>query len=200
MVLKRMSKILPGFLIFALWLAGCNKPAAPAAALPAGDAVQQKLQALAGSGATDCGRVKSQQDASQLQSASNCAMDAAKSKHPFFVAYEMPGLTVAMAGNSEGQLFSVQSSAPDNASQGAAAQLSSEPCPSALRVAQSGRVTCMVPGSMGAMGSMGSNPHGGISMPPMGSNPHGGMGMPPAGTLNPHDDGTMQSGHAKTTP
>jgi len=59
-------------------------------------AVQQKLQELAGTGATDCGRVKSQ-DSSVVQPASDCAMKAAEGKQAFYVAYDLPGLTTAVA-------------------------------------------------------------------------------------------------------
>jgi hypothetical protein len=135
------------------------------------DAVQQKLQELSGSSATDCGRVRTLAP-EPTQKASDCAMSAAKDKHAFLVSYEMPGLTVGYAGNSQGKLFSVQSEQPQTA--GAQAEVKSGPCPAELRLAQSGRVTCMPPGSMGGTGA---NPHG--AMPPAtGQNPHdGGSGM-----------------------
>src|SRR5208337_497817 len=100
-----MQKALIGFVIVALLLAGCDKSPTPAVSSAAsGDALQRKLQELAGNGATDCGRLKSQtQD--QMAAASTCAMGAAKKKQAFYVAYELPGLIVALAGNSDGKLF-----------------------------------------------------------------------------------------------
>lgn len=167
-----------------LALTGCKKSSAPAGSAKSGDAVQQKLQEDAGSGATDCGRLNSQAP-DQMKTASDCAMQAAKSKHPFYVAYDLPGMTVAVAGNAEGKLFSVNSQKPEN-EQGGATEVKSEPCPAELRIAQSGRVTCFPLGSFG--GAMGASPHGGaMGMPPAtGENPHGSMAVPPAGTPNPH--------------
>jgi hypothetical protein len=146
------------------------------------DPVQQKLQDTAGQGATDCGRVKSlSQD--QIKTASDCAINAAKDKHAFYVAYDMPGLTVGVAGNSQGKLFAIQSEPPENAPVGAKAEVKSTPCPGDLRVANSGRVTCMTPGSgMGTVG--GANPHGGMP-PATGENPHGGISMPSLDAAKP---------------
>ena len=160
-------------------------PAAPASS--SGDVVTQKLQQLAGDGANDCGRVKYQPQGAPdaTRNASNCAMQAAQGKRPFFVAYEMPGLTVGVAGNREGKLFSLQS---EQSPAGKSAEVKSGPCTAALRVAESGRVTCMARGAMPA--SSGSTPHGGMTMPPT-QNPHGSMGMPPPGTPNPHGGGVQ---------
>jgi len=151
-----------------------------------GDAVTQKLRQLAGEGASDCGRVKYQPQGAPeaTRNASNCAMQAAQGKRPFFVAYEMPGLTVAVAGNREGKLFSLQS---EQSQAGTPAEVKSGPCTAELRVAESGRVTCMARGAMPG----GSSPHGGMTMPPA-QNPHGGMSMPPPGTPNPHSGGMQQ--------
>ncbi len=154
-----------------------NQPAA-VAATGSNDGVSQKLKEIAGSGATDCGRLTTQA-ADQTQKASDCAMGAAKGKQAFYVAYDMPGLTVGVAGNKDGKLFAVQS---EQAQPGATAEVQSTPCPAELRVAQSGRVTCMSPGSgMGSMG--GGNPHGGGVGPATGASPHGGgmMSMPDLG-------------------
>jgi hypothetical protein len=155
-----------------------------------GDAVSQKLRGLAGSGATDCGRVTSLAP-DQTQKASECAMQAAKEKHAFYVGYDMPGLSVGYARNSQGKMYSVQ--AEDS---GGKSEATSVPCPAELRVAQSGRVTCMKPGSMGGSGA---NPHGGMP-PATGANPHGGgmMNIPDLGTPN-----TTQPAHppaGKTPP
>lgn len=162
-------------------LTACNsaKPAAtttpsPAASHPAAtaaspnDAVTSKLTELAGSGATDCGRLTSLSPG--LKTASDCALNAAHQKHAFTVAYDMPGLTVGVAGNAQGKLFSV-SAQPDASGAVQPANIKTTDCPAELRVAQSGRVTCFAAGSMG-MGSSGANPHA----------------MPPAapGTPNPH--------------
>ncbi len=153
-----------------------NQPAV-AAATTTSDGISQKLKEIAGSGATDCGRVGTQA-ADQTQQASDCAMGAAKAKHAFYVSYDMPGLTVGVAGNKDGKLFAVQS---EQAQAGGTGEVQSTPCPSELRVAQSGRVTCMTPGSgMSTMG--GGNPHGGMG-PATGASPHGGgmMDMPDLG-------------------
>jgi hypothetical protein len=176
--------ILPFALVL---LVGCNKASSPAASVrPSGDAVQQALQQDAGSGATDCGRLSSQAP-DQLKKASDCAMQAAQAKQPFYVAYDMPGLTVAVAGNSEGKLYFVSS----NQGEGGQPEVKNGPCEAALRVAQSGRVTCVSAASFG----MGMNPHG--EMPAGMANPHtGGMTMPPPGTPNPHEGGSgMETSH-----
>jgi hypothetical protein len=151
-------------------------PISPPPAASAKDAVAAKLAELAGSGATDCGRTKAL-SGPEMQAAADCAMKAAKAKHAFTVAYDMPGLTVGIAGNAQGKMFSL-SATPDASGAVPAASLKPLDCPAELRVAQSGRVTCVPAGAMG-MGSSGANPHGGAS-------PHG--SMPPAmpGTPNPH--------------
>jgi hypothetical protein len=198
-----MKKVLLGIVIVALSLANCDKSLTPPASSgTSGDALQRKLQELAGNGANDCGRLKSQ-DQTQLEAASTCAIGAAKKKQAFYVAYELPGLIVALAGNSDGKLFSVQQEQPEKATSGNTAELTAAPCPSELRIAQSGRVTCTPLGSMGGGSMGGANPHGGMSMPPGGAaSPHGGMSMPPGGTPNPHGGaGTdLPTGHAKSTP
>ena len=85
-------------------------------------------------------------------------MQANQAKHPFYVAYDMPGMTIGVAGNASGQIFSVQN-------QGTGA-LTAGACPSQLRVAASGRVTCFAPGDMGSMGG------GHTAIPPGMPNPH----------------------------
>jgi hypothetical protein len=171
-----MYKLLFAVIISAALLSGCNKSGAPAgaatgasASAPAGkgDAVDQNLQKLAGS----------------------------EAKQPFYVAYDMPGMSVGIAGAADGKLYSVNYSAeaykPDENLKG---QLSEEnhvltmPCPAALRVAQSGRVTCFP-----AASATGSNPHGGgmggmMAAPPGTENPHGSMSTTP-GASNPHAGG-----------
>src|SRR5579862_4968680 len=111
------------FFFLAICVSGCSKgssPAATAAVAPSAapavasseakaDGVQQKLADFAGGSATDCGRLSSQAD-DQMKAASACAMDAAQGKHPFYVAYDLPGMTVGVAGNAEGKLFTVQAS------------------------------------------------------------------------------------------
>ncbi len=163
----------------------CQKSPQPAAsettASANADAVGRTLQQAAGSGAINCGRVKSQAP-NEIKPASDCAMNAAQKKQAFYVAYDMPGLTVGVAGNSEGKLFSVMS---EQVGGSAPTEAKAEPCPAELRVAGSGRVTCMAPPPAGGMIG-GSNPHGGMSMPPaMGENPHGAVGTKP-GVANPH--------------
>ncbi len=177
-------------------LAACNKNPNPSSntATKSNDAVQQKLVSLAGNSAKDCGRLKTQ-DPGPYQTAGDCALQAAKAKQPFYVAYELPGLVVGVAGNAEGKLFSVQG----QQGEGQNAGVTDSPCPAELRLAQSGRVTCFTAGSMGGMGMGEGNPHGGaMTMPPAtGSSPHGGMGTPPAGTPNPHAGTATSPSHPK---
>jgi hypothetical protein len=165
---------------------GCNKTPAGvsgSAAKPA-DAVQKQLLEVAGSSATDCGRFPVQTADAQLKAASECAMQAAQSKKAFYVGYDMPGMTVAVAGDSGGKLYSVQVQERGT--------VSTEPCPSEVRVAPSGRVTCFAPGQFSG-GAMGGDPHSGMPIPGAGGagssgmiNPH--AVIPPAseGTPNPH--------------
>lgn len=149
-------------------LSACSKTPAPTASPNAGssshspDALQQKLQEYSGAAATDCGRLSVQASADQSKAASDCALQASQSKHPFHVAYDMPGMAIGVAGNAEGKLFTVQSQGT-----GPSATLTSGDCPSQLRVASSGRVTCFAPGDMGSMGA------GHAAVPPGMSNPHG---------------------------
>lgn len=89
-------------------------------------------------------------------------MQASQSKHPFYVACDMPGTAVGVATNAEGKLFTVQSQGT-----GPSATLTSGDCPSQLRVASSGGVTCFPPGDMSSMGG------GHATVPPGMSNPHG---------------------------
>ena len=124
-------------------------PSAAASSSPASpDAVQQKLQEYSGAGATDCGRLNVQATADQSKTAAYCAMQASQGKHAFYVAYDMPGMAIGVAGNAAGKLYTVQSQGA-----GSSAAVSSGDCPSQLRIASSGRVTCFAPGDMGGMGS-----------------------------------------------
>ena len=161
-------------------LAACNKSSAPASSAdgPAKqDAVQQKLQQYAGASPTDCGRIDIHATQEQAKAAGDCAMQASQSKHAFYVAYDMPGMTVGVAGNSDGKLFTVKSEGTD-----AAANLTGGDCPSQLRVASSGRVTCFAPGDMGSMGTG-----------------HG-IGATPSGTSNPHAAGGTTNPHGGANP
>lgn len=162
-------------LIAAACLTGCKKspPPQPTSA-KTGDAVDLKLKGFAGAGATDCGRLDIGAGNQQLTGASDCATKAAHDKHPFYVAYDMPGMSTGVAGNSEGKLFAVQL-------QGMGA-VASGPCPAEMRIAKSGRVTCFIPGTMGLTPSA-ADPHSGIAM-----NPGGGqnaMGIPQPMTPSP---------------
>jgi len=156
------------------FLAACNKsattsssPSSPSqtTSTPSStkqpDAAQQKLQDFAGASAANCGRLDVQATADQSKAASDCAMQANQSKHAFFVAYDMPGMVVGVAGNAEGKLYSVQSQG-----EGPSAAVTAGDCPSQLRVAASGRVTCYAPGDMGMMGG------GHTAIPPGMPNPH----------------------------
>lgn len=140
------------------------------------DAVQQKLLEYAGGSATDCGRLNVQASPDQSKAASDCALQANQKKHPFYVAYDMPGMAVGIAGNAEGKLFTVQSQGT-----GLSASLTSGDCPSQLRVASSGRVTCFAPGQMGSMGPSHA------AMPAGVPNPHF------SGAKNPHTSGAPPS-------
>ncbi len=180
---KRMQRSLIVAVMGLAVLTACTKKSSPSESTKSGDAVQQQLQQSAGNGATDCGRLQSQAP-DQLKKASDCALQAAQGKKPFYVAYDMPGMTVGVAGNSEGKFFYVSAQGGEN---GAAPDVKSGPCEADLRIAQSGRVTCFAPGSMGPAG--GVNPHSGGGMSTGTQNPHeGGMMMPP-GTPNPHEGG-----------
>lgn len=154
------------YVIFLACLTACNKTQAPASsandsAKP--DAIQQKLQEYAGSSAANCGRLDVHATEAQSKTASECALQASQSKHAFYVAYDMPGMTIGVAGNSEGKLYTAQSQGT-----GASTNLTGGDCPAQLRVASSGRVTCFSPGDMGGMGAG----HGGGAMPSDVSNPH----------------------------
>jgi hypothetical protein len=164
-------------LVIAAASLGCSKSSTPSAssANPT-DPVERKLQDIAGSGATNCGHFKSQA-LDQMDAAGRCGMQAAQQKRPFYVAYEMPGMIVALAGTAEGKLFSVQ------ANPSAPGGLASVPCPAELRMAPSGRLTCYAPGTF-PMGA-GADSHSGMTMPPsVGGNSHPGGGAP--AHPNPH--------------
>lgn len=168
-----MKKMIPVVIILALCsLTACNKAAGPAASPSAAsspakppDAVTQKLQEHSGTNATDCGRLDISASQAQLKTASDCALQASQGKHPFYVAYDMPGMSVGVAAAADGRLYTVQSQGT-----GATPTVTSGDCPAQLRVASSGRVTCFAPGDMGSMGSG----HGG-DMSRM-SNPHASSG------------------------
>jgi hypothetical protein len=176
-----MHKALPLFLIAAFCLTGCDKSKtsgattnAPAgSAVSSDDPVQKKLQELAGGNAKNCGVLKTQ-GTPELDAASKCAVDSSKANAPFFVEYQMPGMNVAVVGNAQGKLYSVQS-------QEGGAGIVSGDCPSALRVAPSGRVTCYAPGTFPMSAGAGSHTNMAPTIPPMmgtGGSPHGAM---PAG-------------------
>ncbi|MBZ5664306.1 MAG: hypothetical protein LAO30_06840 [Acidobacteriia bacterium] len=174
-----MRRVLPLFLIAACFLSSCSKTKssstsadASGAASSSNDPVQKKLQELAGSGAKNCGLLTVQVPA-EMEAASKCAMDAARTKSPFYVEYQLPGMNVALAGNAQGKLLTVQS-------QAGGAGLVSGDCPAELRVAPSGRVTCYAPGTF-PMGA-GAGSHTNMTIPPfMGSGGAKGAGaaMPP---------------------
>src|SRR5215467_13771056 len=99
-----MKKILVLGLIAGMSLIACNKSKSAAPPTRPDDAVQIKLKQLAGSGATDCGRLDVRAADQQLTGASNCATKAAEGKRPFYVAYDMPGMSTGVAGSSAGKL------------------------------------------------------------------------------------------------
>lgn len=167
-----MKKMLTVALLASACLIGCNKSPKSSAPARPDDVVQQKLKELAGSGATDCGRLDIKAANDQLSNASTCATKAADKKQAFYIAYDMPGMSTGVAGNSGGQLFALQLQGS-----GTGAKLESGACPGALRVAPSGRLTCFIPGTMG-LNATGADPHSGIPTTP-GASPHGGgMGIP----------------------
>ncbi|HWZ80101.1 MAG TPA: hypothetical protein VNX87_26425 [Candidatus Sulfotelmatobacter sp.] len=134
-----------------LVLAACSKSNPPqtssspsAAPSKAPDAVQLKLQEYGGNSATNCGRLDVHAPEAQSKGAADCALQASKAKHPFYVSYDMPGMVVGVAGNAEGKLLTARSEGGG---------VSSGACPSELRLASSGRVTCFAPGDMGSMGA-----------------------------------------------
>jgi len=158
-------------LTLALCFSACSsKSAAPAPVNPpvttesnAPGGVLQQVQQYAGSGATNCGGLDVHASQADLKSASDCALGANNGKHPFYLAYDMPGMSVGIAGNSEGKLFTVQAQGT-----GTTPILTSGGCPAELRVAASGRVTCFPPGDMGSM----SASHAGANVPAGMPNPH----------------------------
>ena len=154
-----------------LCFTGCKKSESSGAAARPDDSVSLKLKELAGSGATDCGRLDVKATEQQSKTAISCATQAAQSKHPFYVAYDMPGMSTGVAGSSEGKLFAVELQGA-----GPGAQLQSGPCPAELRVAHSGRVTCFAPGTMG-LNPTAADPHSGINVNP-GAAPGGAMPHP----------------------
>lgn len=180
-----MKKITVLLLIASCSLTACNKQSAPAPSskVSAGsspdipDAVAQKLQEYSGTGATDCGRLDVHATADQSKATADCAMQASQGKHAFYVAYDMPGMAVGVAGNAQGKLFTVQSQGT-----GPSAALTTGDCPSQLRIASSGRVTCFAPGDMGSMGAG----HSAGTIPPGMANPHS------PSTANPHGTGAMK--------
>ena len=164
-----MKKFAAVLIIALSCLSACSKTTTPTASPNASspqssDALQQKLQEYSGASATGCGRLNVQATADQSKTASDCAMQASQSRHPFYVAYDMPGMAIGVAGNAEGKLFTVQSQGT-----GSSATLTSGDCPSQLRVASSGRVTCFAPGAMGSLGGS----HAAGAMPSGMQNPHG---------------------------
>ena len=144
--------------------------------------MQQKLTEYSGAGATNCGRLDVRASADQSKVASECAMQASQGKKAFYVAYDMPGMIVGVAGDSQGKLYTVQAQGPNSPG------VTSGPCPSQLRVASSGRVSCFAPGDLSSM----SGSHAGGAMSQGTANPHGdAMSNPHAGTsANPHASGS----------
>jgi len=149
-----------------LLLSACSKkqqttsaasPSSAASSSKPPDAVQLKLQEYAGNSATNCGRLDVHAPEAQSKGAADCALQASKAKKPFYIAYDMPGMAVGVAGDAQGKLFTARTEA---------GAVSSGDCPSELRLAASGRVTCFAPGDMGSMGA------GHTAIPPGMPNPH----------------------------
>jgi len=189
-----MHKFLIAPLLLAVCFTGCKHPAAQAKPV---DVLESRLRTLAGNDATNCGRITPGAD---VKAASDCAMQANTAKRPFYVGYEMPGgemglITFAFAGDNTGKVHRVEYSPKGWQGQMTGGELTDNnqaftaDCTAPLRLAQSGRVTCIPPMAMGAGGM---NPHGGMMMPPPGTaNPHGDMPMPqgqmpPSGMMSSH--------------
>jgi hypothetical protein len=154
-----MRKVIPLPLIVLLVATGCGKSSnstpAPTASTAANvdDPVEKKLQEPAGGSAVNCGHLKAQVPA-DMDTAGKCVMQDAQQKKPFYVAYEMPGMIVAIAGTPEGKLFSLQTQPSVTGG------FATVPCPNELRIAPSGRATCYSPGTfpMGMGGGMSTPP------------------------------------------
>ena len=168
-----MHKQIVVAMLAALGLTACQKSSGPSAsAARPDDAVQLKLKELAGPAATDCGRLDVRAPEQQLSGASSCATSSAQNKRAFYIAYDMPGMSTGVAGNSQGKLFAVELQGS-----GTGAQLSSGACPGEMRVAKSGRITCFIPGTMG-LNPTAADPHSGISINPQGGTPQPMMPSP----------------------
>src|ERR1700685_377206 len=98
------------------------------------DPVHKRLIELSGAGSVNCGDFKSSAP-DELRAGSKCAEDSFRSNGPFFIEYEMPGLTVGVAGNTQSKFYCWQARCNG-------AGLTGGECPAKLRVASSGRVTC----------------------------------------------------------
>ena len=168
-------KIPPILLVLSLTASvACNKSSAPSdstqSPAKSPDAVELKLQEYAGASSTNCGRLDVHATADQSKTASDCAMQSSHGKRPFYVTYDMPGMTVGVAGDAEGKLYTVQAQGSPSPS------VTTGACPSQLRLASSGRVTCFAPGDMNSM----SGSHAGGAVAPGMENPHGSSTKPPS--------------------
>ncbi|HTW30726.1 MAG TPA: hypothetical protein VMD76_03550 [Candidatus Sulfotelmatobacter sp.] len=162
-------KLLFVSLLVVVSLTACNKsavsPGGAAKSAPTDDAARNALVAdlekNSGDGARNCGTLAAHPTEDQSKAASDCAMQASQAKQPFYVAYEMPGMMIGVAGNAEGKLYTAHAEQTGSSWAQAGGN-----CPSELRVAASGRVTCFAPGDMGSMGG------GHTAIPPGMPNPH----------------------------
>jgi hypothetical protein len=134
-------------------------------------ALDSELQKYSGTDAKNCGVLAVSATADQSKAAADCAVQSNQSKRAFYVAYEMPGMMVGVAGDTQGKLYTAQAQGG-----GSSWSQTSGNCPAQLRVASSGRVTCFAPGDMGSM----SPNHAAGAMTPGTPNPHG------SGAANPH--------------
>jgi len=87
---------------------------------------------------TRCSRARS-----ALTGAGTCVTKAAQDKRPFYVGYDMPGMSTGVAGNSEGKLLQCSCREPVPEAQLA----SGHARPSCDR--EKRRATCFLPGTMG---------------------------------------------------
>ncbi|HWR34819.1 MAG TPA: hypothetical protein VN622_02975 [Clostridia bacterium] len=164
---------------------------APAASNLPSDEMTEQLRKLAGTGASDCGRVPVNGD---VKAASDCAMQANSANKPFTVRYDLPmekTFSIATVRAADGKLYTVQydsrgwEAKPENGTITEDKKVLISECQKELplRIAGSGRITCMAPQQMPAGGGM--SPHGGMS--PSGANTKGAMPQManPHGTASP---------------
>jgi len=116
-----------------------------------GDGMERKLKSISGSTAVDCGTVRIGEPP---QTASQCVMDAFGSHKPFRVRYDIRGVDTTLAGGlaqgKDGKTYAISFMGDTHDDRGTlqfAQQVNVKACPapSAIRLTDSGRVTCFPP-------------------------------------------------------